>query len=105
MEEFTIDLDKLKVKSGDTANDPAHINSIVNAIIENRKAIIKHEVALRKEELRKMMSKAANAIKYLKPYADRTKYPAESAGPIINRIEDLTTNIQQYAKELEEIEK
>ena len=43
MVEFSIDLEKLKVKTGDIVNDPDHTNSIIDAIIENRNAIIKHE--------------------------------------------------------------
>ena len=41
MEEFAIDLEKLKVKPGDPVTHD-RITSIVNAIIENRKAIRKH---------------------------------------------------------------
>jgi len=42
MKEFSIDLEKLKVKPGDDVRAD-RITSIVNAIIENRKAIIKHD--------------------------------------------------------------
>jgi len=41
MEEFSIDLEKLKLKPGDTVTHD-RITSIVQAIIENRKAIRKH---------------------------------------------------------------
>lgn len=43
MVELWIDLEKLKVKTGDIANDPNHINAIIDAMIQHRKAIVKHE--------------------------------------------------------------
>lgn len=42
MEEFSIDLEKLKVEPGDEIRAD-RITSIVQAIIENKRAIIKHQ--------------------------------------------------------------
>ena len=56
MEEFLIDLEQLKIdkKKGIVLAD--RLNKIVDAIIENREFIIKHEVALKKKKPRKKRS-------------------------------------------------
>lgn len=43
MEEFLIDLEQLKVKPEDPTVTADRINKIVDAISENRKAIIEHK--------------------------------------------------------------
>ena len=51
MEESLIDLEQLKVEKKKGLVLADHLNKIVDAIIENRKCIIKHEAVLKKEEL------------------------------------------------------
>ncbi|GAF78700.1 unnamed protein product [marine sediment metagenome] len=62
MEEFLIDLEQLKVekKKGIVLADS--LNKIVDAIIENRKIIIKHEVALKKKKPKKKRSARARNL-------------------------------------------
>ena len=50
MEEFLSDLEQLKVEKKKGLVLADHLNKIVDAIIENRKYIIKHEDELRKEK-------------------------------------------------------
>ena len=56
MEEFLIDLEQLKVEKKKGLVLADHLNKIVDAIIENRKFIIKHEVALKKRKPKKKRS-------------------------------------------------
>jgi len=56
MEEFLIDLEQLKVEKKKGLVLADHLNKIVDAIIENRKFIIKHEVALKKKRSSKKRS-------------------------------------------------
>ena len=49
MEEFLTDLEQLKVEKKKGLVLADHLNKIVDAIIENREFIIKHEVALKKK--------------------------------------------------------
>ncbi|MCW3990611.1 MAG: hypothetical protein NWE88_11125 [Candidatus Bathyarchaeota archaeon] len=56
MEEFLIDLEQLKVEKKKGLVLADHLNKIVDAIIENRKYIIKHEAALEKKRSSKKRS-------------------------------------------------
>ena len=56
MEEFLIDLEQLKVEKKKGLVLADHLNKIVDAIIENRKYIIKHEAALKKKRPSKKRS-------------------------------------------------
>jgi len=56
MEEFLIDLEKLKVEKKKGVVLADRLNKIVDAIIENRKFIIKHEVVLKKKKSSKKRS-------------------------------------------------
>lgn len=50
MEEFLTDLEQLKVEKKKGLVLADHLNKIVDAIIENRKLIIKHENELKKKK-------------------------------------------------------
>jgi hypothetical protein len=57
MEEFLTDLEQLKVEKKKGLVLADHLNKIVDAIIENRKLIIKHENELKKKRARKPVTK------------------------------------------------
>lgn len=56
MEEFLIDLEQLKVEKKKGLVLADHLNKIVDAVIENRKYIIKHGAALKKKRSSKKRS-------------------------------------------------
>ena len=62
MEEFTIDLEKLKIKPGASAT-AEHLNKIIDAMIETRKYVSdlmeEHNEEHRQEILEKMLEDAA----------------------------------------------
>jgi hypothetical protein len=62
MEEFLTDLEQLKVEKKKGLILADHLNKIVDAIIENRKLIIKHEDELKKRKKPSRKKSARKAV-------------------------------------------